>query len=120
MTALEPHYLCQAELDHSHVTQLAAPTYTRALMDATRVHKNLNHIDAALQTRTKKVLTDYMLAPMDILHKGEPIRTLTALFDTGALQTSYIRKFLVSDNPTLAALVKPCAVQVTLGDGSDS
>ena len=121
MTALEPHFPCQTELDHSHVTPLAAPIFTQAQMDATRnFHMNLNHIDAAVQETTQKTLADYMLAPIEILPNGGPIRTLTALFDTGVLQASYIRKSLIADNPTLAALVKPCAVQVTLGDGSDS
>ena len=70
-------------------------------MDATRnFHMNLNHIDAAVQEATQKALTDYMLAPIEILHNGEPIRTFTALFDTGALQASYIRKSLVADNPS--------------------
>ena len=120
MSALQPHlaYLAQ---DHRHDTPLAAPKLTQSQIDAMRIFQNnLNRLGAVVQKSTQKALADYMLAPIEVLHNGEPIATLTALFDTGALQASYIRRCLVADNLTLAALIKPCAVQVTLGDGNDA
>ena len=61
-----------------------------------------------------------MLTTADLIINDTTIAAASCMFDTGALQASFIRRSVVDNNPQIRDRLRSCDVQVTLGDGSDS
>ena len=61
-----------------------------------------------------------MLTTADLIINDTTIAAASCMFDTGALQASFIRRSVVDNNPMIRDRLRSCDVQVTLGDGSDS
>ena len=61
-----------------------------------------------------------MLTTADLLVDNTMITTSSCMFDTGALQASFIRQDIVDSNPLIRSRIRDCNVNVTLGDGTDS
>ena len=68
----------------------------------------------------KQVLSDYMFVQGKIINgEGLTVATEEIMFDTGALQSSFIDQALVDKTEYLKALIQPCKHIVTLGDGKE-
>ena len=61
-----------------------------------------------------------MLTTAELIINEITIATASCMFDTGALQASFIRKAVVDANPSIRKSIRDCSVEVTLGDGSNS
>ena len=61
-----------------------------------------------------------MLTTAELIMNDNTITTASCMFDTGALQASFIRRSVVENNPMICGSLRNCDVQVTLGDGADS
>ena len=61
-----------------------------------------------------------MLTTAELLINDNMITTASCMFDTGALQASFIRSSVVANNPQIRNSIRDCNVEVTLGDGSDA
>ena len=61
-----------------------------------------------------------MLTTAELIINEITITTASCMFDTGALQASFIRKAVVDANPAIRKSIRDCSVEVTLGDGSNS
>ena len=74
----------------------------------------------SLQSAQDSSLAVHMLTTAELILNDNTITTASCMFDTGALQASFIRRSVVDNNPIIRGRLRNCDVQVTLGDGSDS
>ena len=61
-----------------------------------------------------------MLTTVELIANEDSVTTASCMFDTGALQASFIRKAVVDAHPTIRNSTRDCSVEVTLGDGSNA
>ena len=73
-----------------------------------------------LQSAQDASLAVHMLTTVELFIHEECVTTASCMFDTGALQASFIRKAVVDAHPTIQSNTRDCSVDVTLGDGSNA